>query len=53
LNELYGKTRGLIRTHIAALDHLAGALLENEALDGQAAERILDEALSNDRRKTA
>ena len=34
-------------------EHLAERLLETEALDGGSAERIIDEALSNDRRKSA
>jgi len=53
LNDLYGRTYELIKTHIAALDHLAEALLAKEALDGQEAERILDAALSNDRHMSA
>lgn len=53
LDELFIQTRQLIEAHIAALDALASALLVSEALDGERACAILDEALSNESQKTA
>ena len=53
LDELFAQTRAHIEMHIAALDALASALLEQEALDGDRACAILDAALSNETHKTA
>lgn len=53
LRRLYDETGALIRQNIRALDRLAERLLEAEALDGEAAEAVLDAALSNDRRESA
>lgn len=53
LQRLYDETCALIGQHVAALDALAQGLLENEALDGERAEALLNEALSNDRPESA
>ncbi|MBR0368667.1 MAG: hypothetical protein IJH86_09795, partial [Clostridia bacterium] len=53
LRRLYDETGALVSQHIRALDSLAQRLLEAEALDGEAAEAVLDAALSNDRRESA
>ena len=52
LDQQYQRTLALLETHVAALDALAQALLEREALDGREAEEILDSALSNERQET-
>ena len=52
LDQQYQRTLALLKTHVAALDALAQALLEHEALDGREAEEILDSALSNERQET-
>lgn len=53
LEGLYQRTCALVLQHIDALDRLAQRLLEAEALDGEAAEAILDQALSNERPESA
>ena len=53
LNGLYVRTGELIVRHIGALDALAERLLEDEALEGRAAEAVLDAALSNESPKSA
>ena len=53
LDGLYQRACGLVLQHIGALDTLAQRLLEAEALDGEAAEAILDRALSNESQETA
>lgn len=51
LNEQFARTCGLIERHIAALDALASALLDAEALDGESVCAIIDSALSNESQK--
>ena len=53
LDGLYRQTCALIEVHRAALDGLAAALVEREALDGAEAEAILDRLLSNERQQSA
>ncbi|MBR1559915.1 MAG: hypothetical protein IJ646_06710, partial [Clostridia bacterium] len=53
LDALYQETMALIGQHISALDALAGALIEREALEGGDACAILDQALSNERQESA
>ena len=53
LDKLYARANGLVTRHIAVLDQLAEALLKAEALDGAAAEAIIDAALSNERPESA
>lgn len=53
LRALYARTCAIVLEHIAALDQLAQRLLEAEALDGEAAEAVIDSALSNERPESA
>lgn len=48
LDRLFQDTRNLLERHVGALDALAAALLEDEALEGDAACAIIDAALSNE-----
>ena len=50
LASLYARTLSLVRDHFGALEALASALLKAEALDGAAAEAILDDALARENR---
>ena len=53
LSELYGRTLAIIESEIEALSALADALLQSEALEGSAAEAILEAALSSERPESA
>ncbi len=53
LSEMYGRTLAIIESEIGALSALADALLQSEALEGSAAEAILEAALSSERPESA
>ena len=53
LNQLFERTQRLLMAHRQALESLSAALMTEETLDGEAACAIIDEALSNERQKTA
>lgn len=53
LDRQYERAVSLVTRNIAALDALAQALLECEALEGETAEAILDGTMSNERRESA
>lgn len=53
LQTQYEAVRALLGQQLRALDALAGALLESEALDGAAVEKIIDANLSSERPQSA
>ena len=53
LREQYARVKALLATQIAAVDALSRALLTAESLEGDAASRIIDAHLSNERPESA